>query len=179
VKRCSKCDTEKPLTEFSLFKGVPRSHCKLCKATTSAAWRAANPERNRQVQKDWYALNGQRVQTKNAAWRAANPEKAKANQERATERWRKDNGHKVNAKQARRTATQLQATPAWADGKAIEQYYLIARYLSVELGSPFSVDHVVPLRSKEVCGLHAHTNLSILPQAWNAKKGNRTWPEKA
>lgn len=130
------------------------------------------------MQKDWYALNGDRVQAKNTEWRAANPEKAKANQERATARWRAANPHRVTAKQAKRTAAQLQATPKWADSKAIDQYYLIASYLSVELNSPFQVDHVVPLQSKQVCGLHAQTNLSILPAAWNAKKGNRTWPGK-
>lgn len=130
------------------------------------------------MQKDWYALNGARVQTKNAEWRAANPEKAKAAQERATANWRAKNPHKVTAKQARRTAAQLQATPSWANQKAIAQYYLIANYLSAELNSPFQVDHVVPLQSKQVCGLHTETNLSILPAAWNAKKGNRTWPGK-
>ena len=178
MKRCSKCNTEKPLTEFSFFKGVPRSHCKVCKASTAAAWRAANPERNRQMQKDWYALNGARVQAKNAEWRAANPKRAKANQERATAAWRAANPHRVTAKQAKRTASQLQATPGWADSKAIDQYYLIARFLTEELGTPFQVDHVVPLQSKQVCGLHVQTNLSILPAAWNAKKGNRTWPGK-
>jgi hypothetical protein len=127
---------------------------------------------------EWYAQNAKRKQETNATWRAANPEKAKAAQVKATARWREANPHRVTAKQARRTAAQLQATPTWADEKAIRQYYLIANYLSVELNSPFQVDHVVPLQSKEVCGLHAQTNLSILPAAWNAKKGNRTWPGK-
>lgn len=58
----------------------------------------------------------------------------------------------------------------------MKQYYLIAGYLSRELGVLFSVDHVVPLKSDFVCGLHAQTNMSILPAAWNAKKGNRSWP---
>lgn len=178
MKHCSKCGIEKPLTEFSFFKGVPRSHCKACKAATAAEWRKANPGRMDAKSAEWYERNKARKQETNAAWRAANPEKAKANQERATARWREANPHRVTAKQAKRTAAQLRATPKWADSKAIDQYYLIANYLSAELNSPFQVDHVVPLQSKQVCGLHAQTNLSILPAAWNAKKGNRTWPGK-
>jgi hypothetical protein len=178
MKRCSKCGTEKPLTDFSFFKGVPRSHCKICKAATSAAWRTAHPGKMKAKSAAWYARNAQRKQETNAVWRAANPEKAKANQERATAKWRAANPHKVTAKQARRTAAQIQATPLWANQTAIAQYYLIANYLSAELHSPFQVDHVVPLQSRQVCGLHVETNLSLLPAAWNAKKGNRTWPGK-
>lgn len=178
MKRCSKCGTEKSLTEFSFFKGVPRSHCKICKAETAAKWRKANPGKMDAKAAEWYERNKERKQETNAAWRAANPGRAKAAQAKATTKWREANPHRVTAKQVRRTATQLQATPLWADQKAIAQYYLIANYLSAELNSPFQVDHVVPLRSKQVCGLHAETNLSILPAAWNAKKGNRTWPGK-
>ena len=178
MKRCSKCNTEKPLTEFSFFKGAPRSHCKVCKAKASADWRKAHPGRIDELAAEWYRKNKDRRLASNAAWRAANPERAKANQERATAAWRAANPHRVTAKQAKRTASQLQATPGWADSKAMDQYYLIARFLTEELGTPFQVDHVVPLQSKQVCGLHVQTNLSILPAAWNAKKGNRTWPGK-
>jgi hypothetical protein len=77
---------------------------------------------------------------------------------------------------AKRGAAKLRATPAWADQKAIEQYYLIAAFLTAELGIAFEVDHVVPLRGKIVSGLHAHTNLAISLASWNRAKSNRWWP---
>jgi hypothetical protein len=39
------------------------------------------------------------------------------------------------------------------------------------------IDHVVPLRSKIVCGLHAETNIRVIPAFENRSKGNRHWPD--
>jgi len=43
-------------------------------------------------------------------------------------------------------------------------------------GVPFDVDHVVPLVSDIVCGLHNEFNLRVIPASTNRSKGNRFWP---
>lgn len=43
-------------------------------------------------------------------------------------------------------------------------------------GIKHDVDHVVPLRSKLVCGLHNEFNLAVIPASENRSKGNRYWP---
>lgn len=58
-------------------------------------------------------------------------------------------------------------TPSWVDQDAVNAIYLRAR----ELGQ--TVDHVIPLRGKNVSGLHVASNLQIVPRSFNSSKGNR------
>ena len=71
---------------------------------------------------------------------------------------------------ARRRAAKLNATPAWADRQAIAAVYAEAAAKGMH------VDHIVPLKSKLVCGLHVPWNLQVLPGPENIRKSNRFWP---
>ena len=68
--------------------------------------------------------------------------------------------------------------PAWADQAAILAIYFLAETASMLFGVPYQVDHIVPLRSKLVCGLHVEHNLRVICKRSNIAKGNRTWPGK-
>ena len=35
------------------------------------------------------------------------------------------------------------------------------------------VDHIIPLRGKEVCGLHIWNNIQVIPKTLNLQKGNK------
>lgn len=60
-----------------------------------------------------------------------------------------------------------QATPCWADRRAIARIYAQARALGL------TVDHVLPLRGSRVSGLHVPENLCLVTQSENSVKGNR------
>ena len=68
------------------------------------------------------------------------------------------------------------ATPKWVgadEKKAIRQLYLEAQRLTKLTGERYVVDHIYPLISDEVCGLHTLKNLRIMTQAENLIKSNK------
>lgn len=70
------------------------------------------------------------------------------------------------------------AMPAWADIGKIRGIYEAAAKAEEMTGCEYHVDHIVPLNSRIVCGLHNEFNLQVLPALENLKKGNRHWPDK-
>lgn len=67
---------------------------------------------------------------------------------------------------ATKRARKIRATPTWADNNAIRSIY--------EACPPHChVDHIIPLTSDSVCGLHCEENLQFLPIKENLKKRNK------
>jgi 5-methylcytosine-specific restriction endonuclease McrA len=68
------------------------------------------------------------------------------------------------------------ATPKWITKEqklAIRQLYLRAMELTKMTGERYVVDHIVPLISDEVCGLHVPWNLRVITQEENLRKSNK------
>ena len=176
---CTKCGLEKPLSEYSFRKELQkhRRDCKDCVCNRSKiyyranpekvkarqkAWVKANPEKVKDRQKKWAEKNAEKQRAKKKAWVKANAEKVKAMQKA----WAKNNPGKVTAYSNKRRAAKLKATPAWADLKKIEEIYL-------NCPPGYHIDHVFPLQSPIMCGLHVENNLQYLPAKDNISKGNR------
>ena len=136
-------------------------------------YRAKYPERVRASKERWRKANMARYSAYAAKSRKKNP----ATVALSMAAWAKRNSAKVNAKKAARMAAKKSATPAWANQFFIEEIYDLARLRTEYLGVKHSVDHIVPMTSKVVCGLHVEHNLRVIPHRQNISKLNRHWPQ--
>ena len=96
----------------------------------------------------------------------------KANQNTQSERfkrWQQNNRDKVRLKNANERANKIQRFPKWADKELIKEFYL-------NCPEGYHVDHIIPLRGRDVSGLHVIENLQYLPAKENMSKGNRYEP---
>lgn len=198
MKVCAKCCTKKPLDQFHnnrRSKDGKKSRCKPCNTADAAAWQVENKERylmryykwaqqnrdkTRRAAREWnkrhsgahhsrqVVIHGRDVlRQRSRSWAEKNRDRSRS-MKRA---WKKSNPEWVSVSAAKRRAAQLNAIPKWADLEAIKRIYERARKLGMH------VDHIVPLVSKYVCGLHVENNLQIISPAENYAKNNRHWPD--
>lgn len=208
MKICSGCNETKALSEFykrSRAKDGLQSRCKVCCNSSSKEWAKANPEAIKKIQKNYHESNvdARRASARARAvvnrekriesalkWVGANPEKHLANMRAYYSRnpdefrarhkkWIAENRDRANAHRANYRAAKLKATPAWANDELIKEYYFAADFLGMVTGIWHHVDHIVPLQSDLVCGLHWEQNLQVLPASENLSKSNRYWPDMA
>jgi hypothetical protein len=119
-----------------------------------AAYLAENKAERLAVTAAWREANRARVRAVNLAYQKANPEL-------------------VAVIKAARSPRVAQATPAWVDWRAVKQVYSEAASLTRMTGIPHHVDHIVPIRGRNVCGLHVHNNLRAVPADVNRRKHNK------
>jgi hypothetical protein len=155
MKTCSKCKESKDLSQFDKNKAKAsglHSACKACRKEQRKAYYDNNKEAHHSRTKRWAENNRE-------AW---NNLFKKA--------YRKNPSHYIR-KAATRRSYQISATPPWSEKELIEKVYLKASDYGAH------VDHIVPLKSDVVCGLHVWANLQLLPPTDNISKGNRSWPD--
>jgi len=90
--------------------------------------------------------------------------------------WKENNKTQVRADTKARRRNHREATPPWLTRKQkseIRQLYQIAITMTQTTGEQYVVDHIVPLRSDVVCGLHVPWNLRVITQEENLKKSNK------
>lgn len=183
-RSCSVCHETKPIEEFNLLSknGTKRSsRCKPCKALYESELRL------KAIQK----AVGDKCCTECGVIKPINDfhlgqswcKECKSSRGRDYRRSRREhiklsarayvesNREKINAQTAKRRFAKMRAIPKWFESDKVQRVYLEAQKRGLD------VDHVVPLRSEIVCGLHCWANLQLMPQDLNRSKCNRHWPD--
>ena len=118
---------------------------------------------------EWYLENHEKV--KQAA--ATRPNHVKREYQQA---WKDRNVVWVRADTKNRRRKHRKATPPWLSRKQkaeMRELYKAAITLTKTTGEQYVVDHIIPLRSDFVCGLHVPWNLRVITQEENLKKSNK------
>lgn len=154
------CGKELPTSEFHRRKKGSRGfayRCKHCHKEYHKRWKAENKDKFEGYVK----------------------KHLKGNREKLAERsksWRKDNPSKVLAQLAKRRADKKSRTPSWLSKSQKEQIvnlYALRDKMQKTLGLDYEVDHIIPLKGENVCGLHVPWNMQILEKSLNRSKYNK------
>jgi len=146
-----------------------------------------NKEHLLQKTKDYQKANSEKTNEKNAAYRAKYPERIATYYQNWKARnpglkamqsgeWKRSNPEKVNEATARRRAMKKNATPQWRNTFFLREAYALAKLRTKMTGITWEVDHIVPLQSDLVCGLHVEHNVQVIPKEMNKIKSNKYWP---
>jgi hypothetical protein len=175
LKTCTKCNEAKPTSEFYRKKESRdgfATECKTCNNKRRRAHIEANSESHKNRMSQYYQ-DHKEVFLERASQRREEKWKEISEYKKC---WAKLNRAKKNADSSRRRARQKQRTPRWLSEdhlKEIENFFWLAKDISKVTGEDYHVDHIVPMKGKNVCGLHVPWNLQVLPSDVNIAKGNK------
>jgi thymidine kinase len=190
-KKCGHCQEIKSLEDFSknsLTASGLSSYCHKCRSEAQkkwrndnkqkvcadrASWRKNNREKRRKIERAWRAKNRERHYAMIKEWTKNNREKRNA----IAARYAKRHPAKVSLNHRRYISARHISMPSWANEFFMDEAYDLAKLRTKKLGFKWVVDHIVPIRSNIVCGLHTDANLQVIPFTINASKSNRYWPD--
>lgn len=156
MKRCFKCKLEKLFSEFYKCKRDGyQSACKSCKKLLKKI-----------SDKTYFERNREKLLANNKVYYHQNKSVLRPKMNLYARDYSKLNRSKCNAKLVIYRARKLQAMPSWVSKSSIEDVYR-------NCPKGYEVDHIIPLRGEEVCGLHVPWNLQYLTRSENASKGNK------
>lgn len=153
TKFCTHCTNDKPFSAFHKGKGRfnLKSQCIECCKRHYDPIKARNSRRmHQQNNREEYRRRGKEYDKLHRAERAARENYRRAQKLNATPKWLTED-HKVT----------------------MQQLYIERDKLRSEKGIIYHVDHIVPLISDIVCGLHVPWNLQVIPAIDNLKKSNK------
>lgn len=139
----------------------------------TAARRAANPERTKELSKAAYvvyhAVNKEKINAAGAAYRAANPEQVRA----AITTWRKNNPEACRVHGQNRRAREHGNGGALSKGlikKLFAEQNGMCPCCAQPLGEDYHMDHIMPLA---LGGANEDSNMQLLRAVCNMKKGSK------
>ena len=160
-KHCTKCKQMLDISNFWKRGKYYKSRCKKCTTEDVAPYKLANKEYIAKRLNAYKEKHKDRILEQTKTYQA---------------QYRKQNKYKVNALNRLRKYQKMQRTPSWLtldDKWFMEEIYHLAQLRTKMLGFEWHVDHIIPIKGKNVSGLHVPNNLRVIPAKENLSKHNK------
>lgn len=147
LAECRECEEYLPFSDFTLNHSRVNTRSDFCKECSSL--------RRKMYRQDKY----DKVRSYEASYRQKESAQIKR-----------------TAYESTRRATKLSATPIWyseLDDFILQEMSELCKLREAATGIQYHIDHIIPLTNSQVCGLHWHANLQILPAQENLSKSNK------
>ena len=166
--------TGKPCKRGHISIRETKGNCVECR---KVEWAADNERRKLLPKTEAAKAAGRRYYEKNKEIVIARAQARPSEQKRAYKKlYHERNPEQRKAQTSLRKRRHREATPPWVtvdQKRQMRSLYLEAQRLTKITGERYVVDHIVPLLSEEVCGLHVPWNLRVITQEENLKKSNK------
>lgn len=172
MKTCSKCGESKDFSEFKRDKTKPDGFYSSCKQCCKKQWSDNYEniaEKHRKKNKIYAQLNKNSISVYRKKYHQDNREFLICK----TKEWRNENVGWANFLRTNSKQRYKRAMPPWADVEKMKNFYIEAHELSKKTGVKHSVDHIIPIKGKNVSGLHVESNLQVITLTDNIKKHNK------
>ena len=164
-KACTKCGEVKCFSLFHKHKGKPSDlarWCKDCANDNAKRWRLNNPDRAKENKRNYYYGKGNEICLALS---------------RNNSKHRVKNFPELNAASTKLYETRKsRACPKWLTPEQnahIKRTYKLSKLMCEITGLKHHVDHIIPLKGKNVCGLHVPWNLQVIKASDNLSKSNK------
>jgi len=168
TKICKGCEIKKDITDFSKNGKYRKHKCKGCHNLYKRKWNERNKEHISLQEKERYKKNRDKI-LKRQKERYHEKKDVILPKQKIYEKLNRD---KMRAKCVRYRTKKAKASPIWRDDIKIIKFYTIAEELNKRTNIQHHVDHIFPLNSSWVCGLHCEQNLTVLTYSQNISKSN-------
>lgn len=145
--------------------------CLECHRLSAIKVRNINPDLHRTAWNKYYLTDkGRKASNSSSKRYRLNPKNKEsiAKSKYASKEKNRDLYNAISKTYAKRVKSRI---PNWQCASEIKNYYIKSRFLG------FEVDHIVPITSDIVCGLHCVDNFQLLTRQENASKSNKHWPD--
>lgn len=159
---------EKRKKSVKLWRSKNKDHIKEYKKE----YEKAHPEQKSNDGKRYRAKSREKIAEKRKIYDLQNKERKRL----YDKEYRSKNKPRLSANKRNRELRKSESSPKWLtkfDLDYIKHIYIQSKELEKLDGIKRHVDHIVPLISDLVCGLHVPWNLQILPASENMSKKNK------